>query len=85
MATLRFEPGRQVIAHWRQRAEAELDLDGTPPDERTNVAVLRTGFGNEVHLHALLDPILDAEVRNALRRLSGAIAGDDRRAGDPAA
>jgi hypothetical protein len=80
-STLRYDQAKRVVAYWRHHADADLNPDGPPPDDRTNLADLRTGINGEAHLTAILDPVSGAELQAALRTISADLAGADRAAG----
>ena len=70
----------KAIQYWCQRADAELDHDGTPPPKPSTLR-LHTGFDGTVTGDFQLDPIGGATVTEALRRIERDLYRHDQRDG----
>ena len=70
----------KAIQYWCQRADAELDHDGTPPPKPGSLR-LHTGFDGIVTGDFTLDPIGGATVSEALRRIERDLYRHDQRDG----
>ena len=68
------------MRYWCQRADAELDRDGTPPPKPGSLR-LHTGFDGTVSGDFTLDPIGGATVSEALRRIERDLYRQDQRDG----
>ena len=70
----------KAIQYWCQRADAELDHDGTPPPKPGSLR-MHTGFDGTVTGDFTLDPIAGATVSEALRRIERDLYRQDQRDG----
>ena len=70
----------KAIRYWCQRADAELDHDGTPPPKPGSLR-LHTSFDGTVSGDFPLDPIGGATVSEALRRIERDLYRQDQRDG----
>ena len=70
----------KAIQYWCQRADAELDHDGTPPPKPGSLRI-NTGFDGTVTGDFTLDPIAGATVTEALRRIERDLYRQDQRDG----
>ena len=80
---LTYGQATKAIQYWCQRADAELDHDGTPPPKPGSLRI-STGFDGTVIGDFALDPIGGATVSEALRRIERDLYRQDHRDGvDP--
>jgi hypothetical protein len=79
-AELTFGQAVKTVRYWCQRADAELDRDGTPPPKPGTLR-LHTGFDGTVSGDFQLDPIAGATVSEALRRIERDLYRKDQRDG----
>ncbi|HEV2929146.1 MAG TPA: DUF222 domain-containing protein, partial [Propionibacteriaceae bacterium] len=79
-AELTFGQVVKTVRYWCQRADAELDRDGTPPPKPGTLR-LHTGFDGTVSGEFQLEPIAGATVTEALRRIERDLYRQDQRDG----
>lgn len=79
-ATMRYAQANKAVRYWCQRADTELNTDGTPPPPETYVRA-DTTFQGCLAGEFMLDPIGGGMVKTALGRIERELYRQDQRDG----
>lgn len=77
---LRYSEFSKTVQYWKNRADAELARDGTPPEPETFLS-LTTTFDGAVSVSGVLDPIGGVIVEETLRMIEDELRRADDSAG----